>query len=188
MLKRIVALAVAIAAVGAVSIAGPAAANAAGYASSTRIAPAAAQVGPGYCQASAEIYFENSYNNGANQQRFWNDTSGVRQLYTKNPPATATGYCVASAPADPDNGILVQFHTSRCLSIDVPNHRVVEGDCAGTNAVINMIFVASGRYEIEFVDNSTKACIYQGSQNSPVTYGPCTPGQTGDVWIELVNI
>jgi|HubBroStandDraft_4_1064222.scaffolds.fasta_scaffold83861_2 hypothetical protein len=120
--------------------------------------------------------FENSYG-GGNGQYFWNATSSPYTLYAN---ASATGYC----PQASGGGLytLVQAGTSRCLTVDTANRTVTEGSCSSSAAVINLISVGNSTVEVQFFD-VTKACVTQDGRNSPVTYDPCKPGQTGDVWI-----
>lgn len=127
------------------------------------------------------LEYENSYGNG-NGQWFWNATSSPYTLYANT---SATGYCVTTV-----SGLtkLIQYGTSRCLTVHTANRTVTEGSCSSSAAVINLIGVSTigglPTVEVQFFD-VTKACVYQDGRDSPVTYDPCHPGQTGDVWIQF---
>jgi hypothetical protein len=127
---------------------------------------------------SVEYTFQNSYG-GGNGQYFWNATSSPYTLYAKS--ATPTGYC--RQPVSGGGNHLIQYGTSRCLTVDTSTRTVTGGNCNSSAAAINLIAVGTDTAEVQFLD-VTKACIYQNGRNSPVTYNPCQPGQTGDVWIE----
>ena len=181
-MRRIVAIASVLFTALAITIGGVAAANAA-----TNPGPlaGAAVASSGSTETAAAtcaepLGFENSYG-GGNGQYFWNATSSPYTLYAN---ASATGYCDQQV----SGGLytLVQYGTSRCLTVDTANRTVTEGSCSSSAAVINLISVGSiggnPTVEVQFFD-VTKACVTQDGRNSPVTYDPCKPGQTGDVWI-----
>lgn len=180
-MRRIAAIASVLLAASAITAGGAAVASAATNAGPLAGAAVtnAGSIGTAGVTCSEPLKIENSYD-GGNGQWFWNATSSP---YTLRTHTSGTGYCITTVSGPTK---LIQYGTSRCLTIDTASKTVTEGSCSRPEAVINFIAVGeilgTPTVEVQFFD-VTKDCIYQAGRESPVTYHPCSPGETSDVWI-----
>lgn len=132
------------------------------------------------------VAFQNSYgNNGAH---FWNSGTSPHVLYAKAYGTAYSLYCLNSSGTSTTRK-LEQQGTTRCLVVNQSARKIQEGSCSSAEADLHYIGVATTlngnpAEAIEIQSSYNEACIYQNGNGDPVTFNPCNPNTTGDVWFE----